>query len=133
MCRRYFILLQEKKVFHTVSICANAFNVNIGTLRADLGLEFVSYHLKYFCKSKGIRQEFAATHTSMQNGHVERANRTIGEAIKSMLLASGMHSRFWGESAATYTYVHNLLPSFAGKSDSPSPQFSLGEKVVFWT
>ena len=100
----------KESIPHFVNICANAFNVNIGTLRPDLGPEFVRNHLKDFCRSKGIRQEFAATHTSMQNGQVERANRTIGEAIKSMLLASGMHSRFWGEAAATYTSAHNLLP-----------------------
>ena len=80
----------------------------------------------------------------MQNTQVERANRTIGEAIKSMLLASDMHSRFWGETAATYTYVHNLLPRkqlngrsawsvFTGKSDPLAPQFYFGEKVLFWT
>ena len=69
----------KESIPHFVNICANAFNVNIGTLHADLGPEFVSNQLRDFCRSKGIRQEFAATHTSMQNGQVERANRTIGE------------------------------------------------------
>ena len=94
---------RKESIPHFVNICANALNVNIGTLRADLGPEFVNNHLEYFCRRKGIMQEFAATHTSMQNGQVERANRTIGEAFKAMLLASGMHSRFRGEAAAMYT------------------------------
>ena len=51
-----------------VNVCSNAFDVKIGTLRADLGPEFVGNHLRKLCREKGIRQEFAATHTSMQNG-----------------------------------------------------------------
>ena len=100
----------KESIPNFVNICANAFNVNIETLRADLGPEVVNNELRDFCRSKDIRQEFAATHTSMQNGQVERANSTIDEAIKVMLLAFGMHSRIWGEAAATYTYVHNPLP-----------------------
>ena len=37
-----------------VIFCANALNVNIGTLRADLGPEFVSNPFIIFCKSKGL-------------------------------------------------------------------------------
>ena len=38
---------------HFVNICANAFNVNIGTLRENVGPEFVRNQLIFFCKSKG--------------------------------------------------------------------------------
>ena len=33
-----------------VNVCANAFDVKIGTLRADLDPEFAGNHLRDFCK-----------------------------------------------------------------------------------
>ena len=80
----------------------------------------------------------------MQNGQVERANRCIGEALKTMLLESNPESQFWAEAVAMYVNVHNFLPRqklggrsawsvFTGKSDPPPLRFAFGERVVFWT
>ena len=46
----------------------------------------------------------------MQNGQVERANRSISEGMKAMLLQSDLHNQFWAEAAAMFVYVHNLMP-----------------------
>ena len=96
------------------------------------------------CKENGIRQEFSATSTPMQNGQVERANRSIGEAMKAMLLDSGLHSQFWAEAAKMFVYTYNLVPRkqlggrspwsvFTERSDPPIPRFAFGEKISFWT
>ena len=116
--------------------------MSIGTLRADLVPEFVTTNLSTFYKAKGVRQEFSARATPMQNGQVERANRSIGEEMKAMLLQSDLHNNFWAEVAAMFVYVHNLLPRehLGGKStrsistsraDPPIPGFSFSEQVVF--
>ena len=95
---------------HFIRVCNNSFGVNIGTLRADLGPELVTTNLSTFCKAKGVRQEFSVRATPMQHGQVERANRSIGEGMKAMLLQSDLHNQFWAEAAAMFVYVHNLLP-----------------------
>jgi len=53
-----------------------------------------------------------------QNGVVERRNKTVVGATKSMLKAMGMPAEFWGEAALTATFVLNrsLTRSLEGKS-----------------
>ena len=41
--------------------------------------------MREFCKSKGISQTFSAPRTPQQNGVVERKNRTLIEAARTML------------------------------------------------
>ena len=100
----------ETSLPHFLHVCKNSFGVTIGTLRADLGLEFVTKALAKVCKENGVCQEFFATAKPMQNGQVERDNISIGEAMKAMLLESGLHSQFSAEAAKMSVYVHNLLP-----------------------
>lgn len=45
-----------------------------------------------------------------QNGVAERANRTILERVRSMLLASGMEKKFWAEAAATAVKLITSAP-----------------------
>ena len=125
---------------HFVRMCKNAFGVNIKTLRADLGSEFVTNELKQLCTEQGIRQEFASTAAPQQNGQVEHANRTIGEGISTMLLDSGVHRQLWAEAVSMFVYVKNLLPRpelggrtpwsvFTGKPEPPLPQHAFGVNI----
>ena len=55
----------ETSLPHFLQVCNNSFGVTVGTLRADLGPEFVTKALAKVCKENGIRQEFSATSTPM--------------------------------------------------------------------
>ncbi|KAL8091406.1 hypothetical protein AgCh_033861 [Apium graveolens] len=54
-------------------------------LRSDNVTKFRNAILTEFCKEKGIVQEFSAARTPQQNGEVERKNRTLVEAARTML------------------------------------------------
>ncbi|KAL8115162.1 hypothetical protein AgCh_021839 [Apium graveolens] len=54
-------------------------------LRSDNGIEFMNSTLTEFSKDKGIVQEFSAARTPQQNGVVERNNKTLVEATRTIL------------------------------------------------
>ncbi|KAL8155363.1 hypothetical protein AgCh_000663 [Apium graveolens] len=87
-------------------------------LRSDNGTEFRNATLSEFCKSKGIVQEFSVARTPQQNGVVERKNRTLVEAARTMLQAAKLPTRFWEEVVNTACYTQNryLINKAHGKS-----------------
>ena len=64
------------------------------SLRSDNGTEFRNAILSSFCKDNGISQQFSAARTPQQNGVVERKNRTLIEAARTMLLDAKMPTCF---------------------------------------
>lgn len=89
------------------------------TLRTDRGEEFKNHHLVEFCLSEGIHQEFTAPYCPEQNGMSERDNRTIVEAVRSMLHLIGPTLQFWAE--ATHTAVHVLNRTGTRRHDAHMP------------
>nr|GFB42978.1 putative ribonuclease H-like domain-containing protein [Tanacetum cinerariifolium] len=59
--------------------------LQVQRVRTDNGTEFKNKTLAKFFDEVGITQQFSATRTPQQNGVVERRNRTIVEAAKTML------------------------------------------------
>ena len=88
-------------------------------LRTDNGLEFCSRDFDAFCLEKGIKRHRIVPLNPQQNGVAERANRTILERVRSMLLASGMEKKFWAETAATAVKLMNMCPSSSIGGDNP--------------
>jgi len=76
-------------------------------LRSDNGTEFRNSTLESFCTETGISQNFSSAHTPEQNGVVERKNRTLIEAARSMLNESGLPKCFWAEAVSTACYTQN--------------------------
>ena len=67
-------------------------------MRSDNGREFRNVTLTEFCKDKGIVQEFSAARTPQQNGVIERKNRTLVEAARTMLQDIKLPTSFLGRS-----------------------------------
>ena len=63
----------------------NIRNLSVKTVRTDNGGEYTSLEFQRFCAEKGIAREFTNPHTPEQNGVSERLNRTIIEAVRSMI------------------------------------------------
>ncbi|GKC85777.1 retrovirus-related pol polyprotein from transposon TNT 1-94, partial [Tanacetum coccineum] len=57
--------------------------------------------------SKGIRHETSTARTPEQNGIVERRNRTLVEAARTMLSAAKVPLFFWAEVIATSRFTQN--------------------------
>nr|GEX82009.1 putative ribonuclease H-like domain-containing protein [Tanacetum cinerariifolium] len=58
------------------------------TVRTDRGIEFLNKTLNAFFKKEGIEHLTSTARTPKQNGVVERQNRTLVEAARTMLSAS---------------------------------------------
>nr|GEY04764.1 hypothetical protein [Tanacetum cinerariifolium] len=66
-------------------------------------------------ESEGIKREFSVARTPQHNGVVERKNRTLIEAAKTMLAYSLLPIPFWAK--AVNTHYELLLGKFNGKAD----------------
>lgn len=59
---------------------------NIKKLRSDNGGEYLSNEFSQFLKQEGITRQLTVDHTPQQNGVAERANRTLIEMARCMIL-----------------------------------------------
>ena len=80
----------------------------VSRIRSDNGTEFKNSIMKSFCEDKGIHHEFSAARTPQQNGVVERKNRTLIEAARTMLEESKLPTYFWAEAVNTACYTQNI-------------------------
>ncbi|KAL8089166.1 hypothetical protein AgCh_038803 [Apium graveolens] len=77
-------------------------------IRSDNGTEFNNSVMRSFCEETGIMHEFSATRTPQQNGVVERKNRSLIEAARTMLEKSKLPTYFWAEAVNTACYTQNI-------------------------
>ncbi|KAI3715248.1 hypothetical protein L6452_22221 [Arctium lappa] len=63
--------------------------------------------LQAFYDDQGTQQQFSAARTPQQNAVVERRNRTLVEAARSMLAYSGLPLSHWAEAISTACYTQN--------------------------
>ncbi|GJS76463.1 putative ribonuclease H-like domain-containing protein [Tanacetum coccineum] len=88
----------------------NQINHKVKIIRCDNGTEFKNNDMNQLCGMKGIKREFSVARTPQQNGVVERKNRTLIEAARTMLADSLLPTTFWAEAV-------NPLGKFDGKAD----------------
>ncbi|KAJ9558844.1 hypothetical protein OSB04_013458 [Centaurea solstitialis] len=75
-------------------------------IRSDHGTEFKKV-LGGYLESVGIKHTFAAVRTPQKNGVVERRNRTLVEAARTMLAYSKLPMFLWAEAVDTACYTQN--------------------------
>ncbi|GJQ93489.1 retrovirus-related pol polyprotein from transposon TNT 1-94 [Tanacetum coccineum] len=66
-------------------------------VRTDNGTEFKNQVLQEYFKSVGISHQSSSVHTPQQNGVVERRNRTLVEAARTMLIFSRASLFLWND------------------------------------
>ncbi|GJR54646.1 retrovirus-related pol polyprotein from transposon TNT 1-94 [Tanacetum coccineum] len=76
-------------------------------VRTDNGTEFVNKDLIDYYENVGITHEKTVPRTPQQNGVVERRNRTLVEAARTMLIFSKAPLFLWAEAVATACYTQN--------------------------
>ncbi|GJY71701.1 integrase, catalytic region, zinc finger, CCHC-type containing protein [Tanacetum coccineum] len=82
-------------------------NKTVRFVRTDNGTEFVNKDLTDYYESVGITHEKTVPRTPQQNGVVERRNRTLVEAARTMLIFSKAPLFLWAEAVATACYTQN--------------------------
>nr|GEY30081.1 copia protein [Tanacetum cinerariifolium] len=70
-------------------------------IRTDNGTEFKNQVLKEYFDTIGISHQMSSVRTPQQNGVVERRNRTLVEAARTMLIFSCAPLFLWAEAIAT--------------------------------
>nr|GFB72850.1 retrovirus-related Pol polyprotein from transposon TNT 1-94 [Tanacetum cinerariifolium] len=79
----------------------------VGVVRTKKGTEFLNQTLHAYFVAEGIRHQTSVARTPEQNGVVERRNRTLVEAARTMLSAAKVPLFFWAEAIATACFTQN--------------------------
>ncbi|CAN1750023.1 Retrovirus-related Pol polyprotein from transposon TNT 1-94, partial [Linum perenne] len=102
-------------------------------LRTDRGGEFNSNDFEEFCQSQGIRRQLTAAYTPQQNGVAERKNRTIMNAVRSMLSERQVPKLFWPDAVRWCVHIQNRSPTIAVQDRTPEEAWSgVSEESKAW-
>ncbi|GJX60804.1 putative ribonuclease H-like domain-containing protein [Tanacetum coccineum] len=82
-------------------------NKTVRFIRTDNGTEFVNQALSAYYEGVGISHQKSVPRTPQQNGVVERRNRTLVEAARTMMIFSKAPMFLWAEAVATACYTQN--------------------------
>nr|GEV81097.1 hypothetical protein [Tanacetum cinerariifolium] len=82
-------------------------NATVRNVRTDNGTKFVNHTLLDFYENGGISDQTSIARTPQQNGVVERRNRTLVEAIHTMLIFLKAPLFLWAEAINTACYTQN--------------------------
>jgi hypothetical protein len=96
----------------------------IKILRSDNGGEYTSKEFVSFCRDVRIKRELTTPYNPQQNGVAERKNKTIMEAMKTMIHDQDFPMHLWAEAARTIVYVQNKLSHIALGFKTPKEMFS---------
>nr|GEW30488.1 retrovirus-related Pol polyprotein from transposon TNT 1-94 [Tanacetum cinerariifolium] len=81
--------------------------LTVQRVRTDNGTKFKNKTLAKFFNEVGITQQFSTARTPQQNGVLERRNRTLVEAARTMLTFENLPSFLWAEAIATACFTKN--------------------------
>ena len=95
-------------IINHIKIVNNNPDLQVRRIRSDNGTEFKNSVMREFCEDKGIMHEFSAPRTPQQNGVVERKNRTLIEAARTLLGESKLPTYFWAEAVNTACFTQNI-------------------------
>ncbi|CAI7868623.1 unnamed protein product [Closterium sp. NIES-53] len=84
------------------------------TIRSDRGGEFLGAEFRSWLKRHGIKQQLTTAYTPQSNGVAERANRTIIEGGRTILVDSGLPLQFWPLAIRHATVIKNRVLTHVG-------------------
>nr|GFD31786.1 putative ribonuclease H-like domain-containing protein [Tanacetum cinerariifolium] len=82
-------------------------NVPVRRIQTDNGTEFVNQTLRDYYEEVGISHETSVARSPQQNGVIERRNRTLIEAARTMLFYAQAPLSLWAEAVATACFTQN--------------------------
>ncbi|GJR95873.1 retrovirus-related pol polyprotein from transposon TNT 1-94 [Tanacetum coccineum] len=86
-------------------------NKTVRYIRTDNGTEFVNQVMSKYYEGVGIFHQKSVPRTPQQNGVVERRNRTLVEAARTMLIFSKAPMFLWAEAVATALFGALCYPT----------------------
>ena len=91
----------------------------VRNIRSDNGLEFKNKEFEDFLAEKGTSHNFSAPYTPQQNGIIERRNRSLCEAARTMLSFASLPLYFWADAIVAACFTQNR--SYLNKRFSLTP------------
>nr|GEW73011.1 copia protein [Tanacetum cinerariifolium] len=95
-----FLALKDKAPYFIIKFLKMIqlrLNAPVRNIHTDSGTEFVNQTLRDYYEEFGISQETSVVRTPQQNGVVERKNRTLVEAARTMLIFVKAYLFLWAE------------------------------------
>jgi transposase InsO family protein len=100
---------EAKEIVKFIRRVQNEFELKVKNIRSDNGSEFRNTKVEEFLDEEGIKHELSAPYTPQQNGIMERKNRTLIEAARTMLDEYKTLDSFWEEAINTACHAANRL------------------------
>nr|GFB14186.1 hypothetical protein [Tanacetum cinerariifolium] len=82
-------------------------HAQVRTIQTDKGTKFLNKTLHAYFAAEGINHQTSIDRTPKQNGVVERWNRTLVEAARTMLSAAKVPLFFWAKAISTACFTQN--------------------------
>nr|GEW68475.1 putative ribonuclease H-like domain-containing protein [Tanacetum cinerariifolium] len=96
----------------------NQLNKKVKVIRSDNGTEFKNREMDEFCGQNRIIREYSVARTPQQNRVAERKNRTLIEAVRTMIADSLLPTIFWAEAEKVSTQQYIVFPLWSSISSS---------------
>nr|GFC83419.1 ribonuclease H-like domain-containing protein [Tanacetum cinerariifolium] len=81
----------------------------VRVVQTNKGMEFLNQTLHAYFAAEGILNQTSVARTPEQNGVVERQNRTLVEAARTMLSAAKVPLFFWAEAIELHVLLKTIL------------------------
>ena len=91
----------------------------IAATQEDKGGEYMSNAFEQYCIDEGIFRRHTVRNRPQQNGHGERANRTIADGVTAMLNEANMPMSFWYEATAAFVHARNMCSTSKNPHSTP--------------
>ncbi|KAL0281564.1 UNVERIFIED_CONTAM: hypothetical protein PYX00_002512 [Menopon gallinae] len=115
-------VLEKFKVFK--ARVENFTGRKIKCIRTDNAREYLSKEFKNILEECGISRQLSAEYTPQQNGIAERANRTLIEMARCLMLQGNLPQSLWAEAVNTANYLRNRCPTRALNDRTPFEAWS---------
>ncbi|CAI7786696.1 unnamed protein product [Closterium sp. NIES-53] len=86
----------------------------VKAIRTDRGEEFLSKEFGLWLKKNGIRHSLTMPYSLAMNGIAERANRTITETARGLLVEAGLPDYFWPDAVRSACVAKNRALTHVG-------------------
>ncbi|CAI7856811.1 unnamed protein product [Closterium sp. NIES-53] len=86
----------------------------VKAIRTDRGGEFLSNEFSLWLKKNGIRHSLTMPYSPAMNGIAERANRTITETARGLLIEAGLPDYFWPDAVRSACVAKNRALTHVG-------------------
>nr|GEZ81447.1 hypothetical protein [Tanacetum cinerariifolium] len=101
------VILKLKEKIKSSSVVDKERKEEIRCIRTDNGTEFVNQTLRDYYEEVGISHKTSVARSPQQNGVVERRNRTLIEAARTLLIYAQAPLFLWAEAMATACFTQN--------------------------